>query len=407
MKNNGMAGISLLIMVSVLGGVLINTRIQMRKNEYIAEQKVILAIHSIAVKKYNYLWDNMSQQYKDKFINLSNLRTFMQNKYGETHFKIASIKNPYTKKNIIYIPVKLLFETNNNNYTIPNYYNNNYFNFEINEKNQKIVNFGQFDISSSPIIIIKNVRLKTMDIPILMLHKVVPTYSPESEYVNKYGYELDMGLTLLTNEFKSQLEYLKKTGYTTVTLENIFNNIYYRTLLPKKPIILSFDDGRESQYKYAFPILKNFGDIAEFNIITGFVGGYNGVAMSYMTWNQIHQLSDTGMEIESHTVNHIALGGANAKYINYELSVSKQTLEQKLGTVVQFIAYPSGAPFRNEDMQGEEILKKDLLQNGYIGGLLDENFNSQKQNMSDPYMLYRIRDSGNISMKQFISNLKV
>lgn len=407
MRNRGAISIFLLVMTTILAGVLISKSIQITKNEYIAEQKAILIIKSISTKKYNYAWNNMSQKYKEQFISYPNFKTFMQNKYGHINFKIMSIQKPYVKNDVVYVPIKLSLKTNDSNYVIPNYYNSHYFNFQVKEINEKFINLGQFDISSSPIITVKNIKPQTENMPILMLHKVVPTYSPESEYSNKYGYELDMGLTLLTSQFEKQLEYLKKTGYTTITLEDMFNNLYYGTLLPQKPIILSFDDGRESQYKYAFPILKKFGDTAEFNIITGFVGGYNGPAQSYMTWNQIKQLADAGMEIESHTVNHIALGGSNSKYINYELSVSKQTLEQKLGTIVQFIAYPSGAPFRNEDLQGEEILDKDLLQNGYLGGLLDEDFNSQKQNMSDPYMLYRIRDSGNISINQFISNLKV
>jgi peptidoglycan/xylan/chitin deacetylase (PgdA/CDA1 family) len=63
---------------------------------------------------------------------------------------------------------------------------------------------------------------------------------------------------------------------------------------------------------------------------------------SMLTWNQVIEMSRDGVEIGAHTMSHPLLSYENDPTVEYELSMSKQTLEQKLGKTVRAFAYPNG-----------------------------------------------------------------
>jgi peptidoglycan/xylan/chitin deacetylase (PgdA/CDA1 family) len=61
-----------------------------------------------------------------------------------------------------------------------------------------------------------------------------------------------------------------------------------------------------------------------------------------LTWDQVREMSDAGVEIGSHTVNHPLLTYEDASSVERELMLSKQVLEEKLGKKVRAFAYPNG-----------------------------------------------------------------
>ena len=108
--------------------------------------------------------------------------------------------------------------------------------------------------------------------------------------------------------------------------------------MPAKSVALIFDDGYGDNYTNAFPILQKYQMRATFFIITGALG-----EPGYMADSQIRALSESGMEIQSHTVHHVSLGKINAGLTAKETADSKKTLEQILGKPCLFLAYPSGS----------------------------------------------------------------
>ena len=350
------------------------------------------------IKYHNYklFWKNLSENEQKKFINYKVFKTFIKNKYGDLKIEVSNL----TAKSQNTIDAKFKFITNNEE-RVPQYFSSHTFVFKLN-KNNKLEDTGIFSIHTPIIIYYKNYPPQKMNLPILMLHRVAPSYPPRSNYSSEYGYKLDYSLTLTTNVFEQELEYLKTHNYTSITLNRLYTYYYYGFPLPKKPIIITFDDGRESQFLYAFPILKKFHDVADFNIITGFVGSEISKSHKYMTWKQIKTLYESGMEIESHTVTHLALGTLPVNLINYQIQISKQTLQEKLKNSVQFIAYPSGSPFRNNNITKENILIQRLKYFGYVGGVLDDRKIIINQNLQNPFILYRLRDS-NINLQGFIN----
>ncbi len=145
---------------------------------------------------------------------------------------------------------------------------------------------------------------------------------------------LGQNLSVSPENFAEQMAYLKSAGYESITFDDLRAG-----KIPKKPIIITFDDGYEDAYQNAFPALKDNGMTGVFYVITGFVG-----RDLYLTWDQITEMSKAGMVFGSHTVNHPDLTSPNLPQatIPQELSLSKKALEQRLDKTINDFCYPSG-----------------------------------------------------------------
>ena len=212
----------------------------------------------------------------------------------------------------------------------------------------------------------------------MMYHIIGPPDRPEND-----------PLAVSTDDFSAQMSYLACAGYTPITVQRLFDAFDGNAALPEKPIILTFDDGWEGDYADGYPILKEHGFVGSFAIVTGYVdaGG------PYVTWAQIKEMSDAGMEMMSHTVTHIDLGTSDDETDIAQLAESKATLEEKTGKPVDYFVYPAGEPFRTgtEERQGQVVqLLKDA---GYRGALLDGS-GYGGQDPAAPYQLNRVRVSG-------------
>jgi peptidoglycan/xylan/chitin deacetylase (PgdA/CDA1 family) len=166
-------------------------------------------------------------------------------------------------------------------------------------------------------------------------------------------------------------------------------------------MILSFDDGYADVYTYALPALLAHHYRGVFYIITGMIG------RNYVTWNEVRDLDQSGMQIASHTIHHINLGQPPAGTTTQnELVKSRAKLEMILQKPVQFFCYPTGEPFHHDTLAEQQIVLQDLFNDGYLGATLDPaEFDSALQNSQLPYELPRIRVSGGENLNEFIGIL--
>jgi peptidoglycan/xylan/chitin deacetylase (PgdA/CDA1 family) len=148
------------------------------------------------------------------------------------------------------------------------------------------------------------------------------------------------------NQFERGIRFLHDEGYATISSSVTFDPDYNRE---DKSVMLTFDDGYEDFYLNALPILKKYGFTACVFIITGYIGkqsewdyNWGRFKKRHLSGEEILVLSKAGFEIGSHTVNHPDLTKIPRRYLNYELRVSKETLEDKLGKRVEFLSYPFG-----------------------------------------------------------------
>lgn len=137
--------------------------------------------------------------------------------------------------------------------------------------------------------------------------------------------------------FDAQLALLRQLGYQTVTVAEIAAALRGEGVLPERPIAITFDDGWVEQYNIAFPLLQKYGMKATFYIPSSYPTGGR-----LMTWEQLGELRDAGMEIGAHTRKHVNLLTVSAADASYEISGSKSVLEAKLDITVESIAYPYG-----------------------------------------------------------------
>ena len=231
-------------------------------------------------------------------------------------------------------------------------------------------------------------------LPIMMYHYISNT--PANNV-------LKLSLTVTPALFSQQLDYLKQQGYQTITFNQLLDALYYDGPLPKKPIILTFDDGYADAYHVALPILKAHGYSGMFYIISGKVGW-----QGYMNWNQLHSLYASGMQIGSHSVHHLDLGieySNSPQVAQQEVQQSQKTLEQKLGILIQQFCYPSGAPFKTGSLYLQQHIMTMLVATGYVGATTDPGRTGTYQSSLLPLALLRIRVDGRNNLQTFEGSL--
>lgn len=172
---------------------------------------------------------------------------------------------------------------------------------------------------------------RTARVPILMYHHIaVPP--PNADRI-RYN------LSVPPDLFEAHLRFLKKAGYTTITLDDL---IYYLTRgrpLPPKPIIITFDDGYRDNYTNAFPLLRKYGFTATFFLITDLV---NQGRPEYLTWDMVREMKAAGMTFGAHGRTHIDLSQADLDQLVWQALGSTEVFQVELGEPARYIAYPSG-----------------------------------------------------------------
>lgn len=172
-----------------------------------------------------------------------------------------------------------------------------------------------------------------------MYHQVSPNLHPNFlEY------------TVTPQIFKNQLDIIELFGYTPISFGTLLAAKKGETQLPKKPIILTFDDALVDALKYAVPILEDKNFCATFYVTTGYVGGISSwmipdvnCEFEVADWQTIKGLTEKGFEVGAHSVSHPLMDRISPEHCYKELSESRQVLEEVLGREVRHMAYPHGA----------------------------------------------------------------
>lgn len=176
----------------------------------------------------------------------------------------------------------------------------------------------------------KLTELPTLRVPILMYHYV--EFQDPNDKVRA-------SLTTSPYTLDLQIKTLKDAGYTFLTASELADILEAKSTPPKKPILLTFDDGYRDFYTYAYPILKKYNVKATQYVITGYLNNPN-----HLTIFQLQELAkDSLIEIGAHTVTHDWLKGKSVQEVGYQVSESKKVLEKLTGKKIVSFAYPYGA----------------------------------------------------------------
>jgi peptidoglycan/xylan/chitin deacetylase (PgdA/CDA1 family) len=151
-------------------------------------------------------------------------------------------------------------------------------------------------------------------------------------------------------DFEAQMKTLKAKGIEVISLADFAAWRRGEKSIPPASAIIAIDDGYRQAYDVAWPILKQLGYPFAVFIYTDYVRGGPKSGGGSMSWEQLAELRDAGVEIESHTISHADLthrktapnGQDYETWLWKELAGSKALLEQKLGIKVTAVALPYG-----------------------------------------------------------------
>ncbi len=171
------------------------------------------------------------------------------------------------------------------------------------------------------------------------------------------------GTEITPADFEAQMKLLKDSGITVISMQDLLAWKRGEKNIPPRCAVISFDDGWKSQYEVAWPIMKKFGYPFTMFIYTESVRGGSLGGGEAITWEQLSDMRDNGVDIEAHTATHqdlreghnimlAAAGGKRTrtkltgpeyeKWVQNEVVGSKELLEQRLGIKANCFAVPFG-----------------------------------------------------------------
>jgi peptidoglycan/xylan/chitin deacetylase (PgdA/CDA1 family) len=135
----------------------------------------------------------------------------------------------------------------------------------------------------------------------------------------------------------AQFDALDRAGYHAVTGEALVGHVARGTPLPRKPVLLTFDDASAGQYARALPLLRRHHFVATFFVMTVVLD-----KPGWLTSEQVRRLDRAGMTIAAHTYDHHAVPGYRGEDWDTQLLAPAAKLSRLVGHPVRLFAYPNG-----------------------------------------------------------------
>jgi peptidoglycan/xylan/chitin deacetylase (PgdA/CDA1 family) len=222
----------------------------------------------------------------------------------------------------------------------------------------------------------------TEPLPILMYHVIAPAPA---------GAPFP-GLYVPPEEFAAQMQALKEAGWHAVTMDQV--QAYWRRgvpLGPGKPIVLTFDNGYNSQYTQALPVLRRLGWAGVENIqLSGLPPSQGGLGEA-----QVKGLIAAGWELDTQGFSHADLVTLGPEALHYQVSVARRTLQHRYHVPVNWFCYPSG--------HYNATVVAEVKAAGYLGSTTVVPGWAHPED--DPYRLHRLRVLGGTGPQQLLSQI--
>lgn len=217
------------------------------------------------------------------------------------------------------------------------------------------------------------------EIPILEYHDLSDDLEGNKTFHSPY--------VLLTAKFYEQMRWLHHNGYHTLTIDDL---CCHRAT--EKSVVLTFDDGHVSNYKLAYPVLKQFKFVATFFIVPENIGREN-----YLQEKHIIEMHKNGMNFESHSLTHQFLISMSKNNLLEELTKSRMEIKKILNSEVNHFSVPYG--FYNKDVI-------DCVRESGYKSMTTEDFGYYKPN-DDLFKIFpRFTVKSNICINKFSNIIK-
>ncbi|UHA71895.1 polysaccharide deacetylase family protein [Paenibacillus sp. 481] len=236
---------------------------------------------------------------------------------------------------------------------------------------------GQLMVSSSFATTVLGVKLETAEaasVPASILSSSPapsPSYYSDQVAILMYHHLADKpehDHILSVHDFEQHMKLFKEEGFNVLTMDEYVNYMTKGSPIPDNAVLLTFDDGYESFYTHAFPILRIYGYTATNFIIVSAIDNQTGIPK--LTWDQMREMKAAGMSFynhtyESHLYRPVTSGGATRPMLTHplfvkdldrretkeeykariwkDLSTAERRLKEELNNTQGIIAFPFGA----------------------------------------------------------------
>jgi len=223
-------------------------------------------------------------------------------------------------------------------------------------------------------------------VPVLVYHNLAP--------------EAKGRMVLAAKSFEEQMRYLKAQGYRVISLRDFVEFARLGRQLPRRSVVLTFDDGYKAFKTYAHPILKELRFTATLFVYTDYVGA----GRNSLSWAELRELAAEGFDVQAHSKSHGDLrrvagepDAQFAKRMQAELELPRGLFQRNLGAAPTILAYPYGAT-------DEDVLRA-VREHGYTAG-----FTVRREGNPSFVSILRANRSqiySEMSLQDFVKNLEV
>ena len=223
-------------------------------------------------------------------------------------------------------------------------------------------------------------RPSSQPVPILMYHVIGETPA---------GARLP-ALFVAPRRFATHVRALRSAGYRAVTLQQVWDAWHGRASLPRRPVVVSFDDGTQGQLRHALPVLRRAGWPGVLNLAWNFLPKIGGT-------DAVRRLARAGWEIDSHSLTHPDLTQLPDAELRRELTGARTRIRRAFGPrAANFFAYPSGR-------YGARV-QQAVRAAGYLAATTVEPGFARPT--ADPYALARVQVGGGMNATALLRRLR-
>ena len=169
------------------------------------------------------------------------------------------------------------------------------------------------------------------DLPILLYHKVQPVAGDP--------------WTVTVAELDRQWDYLRSCGYQAIACSDLVRHLNREAALPRRPVLITFDDGYANNLLHAYPLLERHGLRATVFLPAKFVGGENqwdGGGERLLNYGELRSMSPEVVEFGLHSYAHDNYRRMSLGQIEADLRKCLAEFERHELPFVRALAYPYG-----------------------------------------------------------------
>lgn len=250
---------------------------------------------------------------------------------------------------------------------------------------------------------VAKVQTNAVTLPILMYHQISENPKRLGTYV------------ISPEEFEQDCKLISEAGFETVTIADLIAYTKGECALPEKPIMLTFDDGYESDYVYAYPILQRYGMKAVSSAVGSYTELYSGdvqkhINYSHLNWEQMQEMYASGVfEFQNHSYDLHRYSAERKgcrksasetvwqynKLIREDIQRAQRLFYEHLGYSPACFTYPFGSV--------DERLRKHVLESGFSATLgVYENLNYLTGDPAELYELNRFNRKHGYDIKPIL-----